>query len=266
MNNLTLTNNKHVNVKCPFGFANQLRLALAGCFLVCSGYINTFNIEWSINNHNNVNFLDFFEPLPFISFNKVSQTVPIEDIYETISFKRMIDIYTKNKHTCEEALQISLKYLIPKTDTNKLLQTFTNTHNINNALGVHVRRTCKTALLNNESHRTGNFLTNEEILRICKVYKTIFLATDNKETQQWFSERLGSQLLVFQSIVNGNEFYIGEYNTQNVLRYTTSTHTVLDFLLLKNCKTFLGSSESSFSLLIHKWRQNKEDFHIFGRL
>ena len=46
MNNLTLTNNKHVNVKCPFGFANQLRLALAGFFLVCSGYINTFNIEW----------------------------------------------------------------------------------------------------------------------------------------------------------------------------------------------------------------------------
>lgn len=266
MNKLTTTNQKHVNVRCPYGFANQLRLALAGSFLVYSKCVESFTMEWIINNHNNVQFLDYFLPLPKLIFNKISTDVIAEDIYDTISFKRMIETYAKGAFSWEMALSASLKFCLPRPEISKMVQDFVTSNDINNTLGLHVRRTCKTSLLNSETHRNCSMLTNEEILRISELYDKIFLATDNKETQCWFKEQLGDKLLTYVDINEGEEYLKKEYDPNEVTRHTSGLHTVMDFLILKHCKTFLGSSESSFSLLVQHWRQNKEDFHIFGRL
>jgi len=262
---------KNINVQCPDGFANQLRFALAGVYLKLAGYVDSYNMEWSLNNHNNVQFLDYFLPLPKITFNKINlDEIATNDIIDTSSFKAVVECLSKKEdRVCwKEALESSLMFLIPRPEIKRAVNWFVEEYKIQNCLGLHVRRTCKTALLKDDgTTRTKNsILTNGEILNVCSSYEHIYLATDNSETQNWFNDKLKDKLIVFSDITEGTEQFNGVYNRDNVKRYTEPLNTVMDFLILKECKTFLGTSESSLSLLVKHWRNNKQDYPIFGKL
>ena len=266
-----ITNVKNINLACPDGFSNQLRLVLAGVFLKMNGYIDSFNVDWNLNNHCNVNFLDYFLPLPKITFQKINfSQISENEVIDTCSFKAMIETLSKKEHKIipEEALQFALKFLIPRPEISDILNSYLSKYNIENSLGIHVRRTCKTAILkSDDAYRTkSSVLTNEELCNICTHHKQIFLATDNKETQKWFFKKIKNNIITFAQIDTGLELFEGEYNRSEVARYTTPLHTIMDFLILKNCHTFLGTSESSLSLLIYNWRNNKNDYPILGRL
>lgn len=263
---------KNLNVQCPDGFANQLRFALAGVYLRLAGYVDSFNMDWVLNNHNNVDFLDYFLPLPKITFNKIDrENVSNENIIDTSSFKAVVECLSKKEDhvSWKEALDISLKYLIARPEIQDILESYVVKHDIKNCIGIHVRRTCKTALVGTTKDVVrikDCVLNNEEILNICKIYESVYLATDNRETQIWFRDRLKDKLLTFTDIDGGMELFEGEYHRDLVKRHTTPLNTIMDFLILKECKTFLGTSESSLSLLLKYWRNNSTDYSVFGRL
>lgn len=267
-----VSDKKNINVACPDGFANQLRLLLAGTFLRLSGNIDSFNQEWILNNHNNVNFLDYFIPLPKVTMDKIDlSSTEADQIVTSCSFKAMIETLTDKKQEhipWSNALTLALKYLKLRPEIKELIDLYKEKHDIKNCLGLHVRRTCKTAILNNQDkYRLPNsMISNEEILRLTEEYDKVYLATDNKETQKWFQKRLQDKLLVFSEIESGDEKFDNYYDRDLVKRFTTPLHTIIDFFMLKECGTFLGTSESSLSLIIWLWRNNKDDYPVFGRL
>lgn len=67
-------------------------------------------------------------------------------------------------------------------------------------------------------------------------------------------------------ILNGAEqFPYQVYDRDKVERFTDAKHCVMDFLILKHCKVFVGSNDSSFSLLLFYWRHCEEDYFVFGK-
>lgn len=108
-------------------------------------------------------------------------------------------------------------------------------------------------------------LTNDEFLILGKQYLKIFVATDNKETQDLFIKE-HPVATVYKPITGGNEkFPLSTYDCQYVERFTDGHHCVMDFLILKHCRVFIGSHESSFSLLLFYWRCSEEDYFVFGK-
>jgi hypothetical protein len=260
-------NNKHktdLHVYCPDGFANQLRLLLAGSFLRLSGSINSYTQEWVLNNHNNVNFLDYFIPLPKVTLGKLD--VEERDKITSTTFQMMIKTFTQNLYDYKTAFDIVIKYLLPLPETDRKVAEFADCYDLSNTLGIHVRRSCKLALLNDAHNRQTGILTNLEILRICERYKNIYLATDNRETQDFFKAALGDKLIYYQPIQEGCEKFVGEYDRNLVERFTTPLHTIMDFLILQRCGVFLGTNESFFSILIYYIRKCVNDFYLFGRI
>ena len=267
-----ISDKQNLNVACPDGFANQLRLLLAGVYLCLSGVCETYNQEWILNNHNNVNFKDYFNPLPKVTMNKISSDVDVEEIVTSCSFLSMMDTKFGKEAVRDWPFYFrqAIKFLIPRSEILDIINLFAEKFEIEKCLGVHVRRTCKTALLSPDQdirYRTpSGVLTNEDVLNVCKNYDKIYLATDNAETQNFFKRKLKNKLVYFAQITEGSELFHQEYSREKVNRYTTPLHTILDLFLLKKCKIFLGSSESSLSLILKEWRDNKEDFPIFGKL
>lgn len=251
-------------VCCGDGFANQLRLSLAGSFLVQANCIASFTQEWTLSNHNNVDYTEFFKPLPQINYQSVKNVDP-ERVITSSSFEELIKKYGGNKFQWPVAFQIASKYIIPQLHISEYVEDFIKKNNIANAIGLHVRRTCKTKLLE-ISQKRGTPLSNNEMLNVCHNFPKVFLATDNSETQNWFKERLLEKLVTIEDIANSSEEWETSYNPELVKRHTTPLHTVLDFLILKRCKTFQGSNESSYSLLLHQWRKTQHDFHVFGKV
>jgi len=261
------TINRNVVVRCSEGVGNQLRLFLAGTYLVKNGFINSFTQEWVLNNHNNVNFCDFFVvPIGVEVTNTYHQIPKCETITES-TFRQMIQQYAPHI-PWKVAILESFKYLHVKPCINDYIETFVANNNINNSVGIHARRTCKTAFLNNGSNTNRVLpITNKLITEICNNHSNIFLATDNRETQEYFKNNINSHVVVAANIPSGHEKHCYDiYSNEQVHRYTTDTHTIFDFLILKQCKMFVGSNESSFSLLVYYWRNNTLDYYIHGKL
>jgi hypothetical protein len=250
-----------LQVRCTDGFANQLRLALAGTFLVQANCIKSYTQEWVLNNHNNVNYTDFFYPLPKIKFEEVDALSAIRNT----CFQNLIEKYSDGRYSWEDALSIATRYILPKAELLPIIENYLKVHDIPNALGIHARRTCKTALLELTPGRSKP-LSNEEMLPICHLYEKTYVATDNQETQAWFKSKLEDKMISYDNIETGKELQTEIYDPEKVERHTSPLHTVMDFISLRHCKSLLGSSESSLSLLLYHWRNNPNDFHLFGKL
>lgn len=255
----------HLYAKCTEGFVNQLRMLLAGTYLVQTNCIASYTQEWTITNQNNVDYNQFFEPLPGVAIKKLKD-VSADQIITASSFTKLIQRYAPKNTNCTVALKQSLKYLKTKPIINDLINLYSNKFNITDRHGVHARRTCKIAMLLEEPNRSMP-LSNDEIFAQIRTAEAVYLATDNKETQQKFIRALGNQLCYSQDITQGNEkLTCTTYSPDIVRRYTDSIHTIIDLYMLKNCKIFLGSHESSFSLLVYYWRNNENDYLLHGVL
>jgi len=262
-NTLTKTlSTQHLYVRCSEGFGNQLRMLLAGVYLKNNGYILSYTQEWVLSNHNNVNFLDYFEIPKNIN---IVGNIHTSNILRECTFRKMIQQYSD---VCwKQALVEAFKYLIVKPHIQIYVDHFVHKYNINNIIGVHARRTCKPALLSNQDNTNRVLpISNKDLLKMVAGHSSLFLATDNKETQQLFIQNTNTNIIVVESIVTGIEVLQSPYNSKSVVRHTTDLHTVLDFLILKYCNTFIGSNESAFSLLVYYWRNNKQDTYVHGKL
>ena len=260
-NSFHLNKDKKIFVKCEDGFVNQLRLLLAGSFLIKENLIDSYQQEWTISNHNNINYLSFFEPIPQVNLTKLHENT---DFIQTTTFQRLIEKYGNSSINWLDCFKQIVKEFKPSKEILEKVNFLTDKFNLKKALGLHIRRTCKDSILK-FSHR-NQLLTNEEILNMCSDYDTIYLATDNQETQNWFSHILSEKVIFYKKILSGKENSMEFYDRNKVCRYTDAEHSVLDFLLLKNCDKFIGTHESSFSLFLYYWRNNTKDFPLLGKL
>jgi hypothetical protein len=252
-----------LKIKCPDGFANQLRLSLAANLLVEKKMADEAVQEWVLNNHNIVDFLKFFHPLPNVRFSKLMDE---EDLIATQSFEymtRQLDVTS-----IVDLFNEAYGHLRLKNDYKVIIQSFIDKFEIGNCIGLHLRTGCKTALLFSENGKGRSrpiphgaiikFLTTND--------KKIFLATDNAETQDKFFNVFKERIVFFEKIKEGKEKFEGTYDEKKVVRFAGDMHTIADFYILQNCRYFIGSNESSFSLMINYIRNNESDYKIDGVL
>lgn len=250
-----------IYVKCPDGFINQLRLGLAIDYLMEHDIIKTGVQEWVINNHNIVAYDKFFLPLPHIQFRKITNQEEKENqIVTTCSFQWLVEKYGEPKKI--------LKYSSHKIKTmpfvENVVNNFIRVNNIKDCLGVHIRTGCKTALLSQESNRNKP-VSHKAIIDILKQRsEQIYLATDNAQTQSKFLDIFKERIICFDLLYDGLENFQGEYDRHKVKRYTNDWHVIMDFFTLQHCKKFIGSNESSFSIMIKWLRDNSSDFFAKG--
>ena len=256
---------QHIYAKCNDGFCNQFRMLLAGEFLARESLVQTYTQEWTTTNHNNVNFLDFFEPPKYIQLKNLPQT---KVNWSDGSFAGMTGKYIeKNGQKWAKNLRDTFSTLNLKPSVKQKVDAYLQSINTHNFVGVHVRRTCKLGV-NKEFYRTSVLLTNEQYLDILRDYNlNVYLATDNKESQMYFKQHLKKRYFAFKDIKKGLEKHCSEeYTRKNVVRFTTPLHTIIDFYALLNCKRFIGTESSSFSALIYHLRNNANDFKIISNV
>lgn len=262
MNNIF--ENQNIAIACPDGFINQLRLALAANFLVSIGHAKTAQQLWIVNNHNNVSFDKFFFALPYLQFiSSETEFINSNNIINTRSFSSMLGGFEPQK-----MIRKSFQFLKLKNIFANLVAKFIKQYNIENCIGVHIRTGCKTALLYNTSNRGSPTNDNIIINELFKNYNNdkIYLATDNAETQKKWIEIFGDRLIYFNKIEHGTAVFDGLYDRNKVQRFTSDIHTVADFFILQKCRSFYGSNESSFSIMINWLRNNNTDSKVIGIL
>lgn len=260
-----LTSNNQLQdiyAKCNDGFCNQLRMLLAGEFLVKEKYIQSYTQEWTTTNHNNIDFLNFYETPSFINFKKI----PNKEVnWVDGTFAGMTGKYIeKNGKKWPLNLIKAFKTLKLKNNIQQIIDRYLQDINTSELLGIHVRRTCKLGV-NKEFNRTSVLLTNKQYLEILEDYNlNVYVSTDNKETQSYFKQNLKTRYNAFKDIEKGIEEYCSVYRREDVVRFTDPLHTIIDFYTLLNCKRFIGTESSSFSALIYHLRNKPNDFKIVG--
>ena len=253
-----------INSKCNDGFCNQLRMVLAGIVLVQEGYVKEYNQEWTNTNHNNVNFLDFYETPSFINLKKISNK---EVNWVDGTFAGMTGKFIeKNGKKWPLNLIKAFKTLKLKNHIQKIVDEYCESIKCKNLLGLHVRRTCKIGVNKLFPKRVNHLLTNQEYLDIIKDYNlNVFVATDNKQTQDYFKKNLGKRCYVYKDLLEGREDYCNEqYTREKVKRFSNPLHTIIDFYTLLNCKRFIGTESSSFTALIYHLRGNNNDYRVIS--
>lgn len=221
------------------------------------GEARTARQEWVVNNHNIVDYNKFFRKLKYLSFEKINE----ENHIKTASFYSMVSKYDDPK----KALIRSFKDLNLLDIPQKIINNFVKKNDINDTIGVHLRTGCKTAILKQSKNRVQP-IPQEYIIDLLKNRnEKIYLATDNAETQSKFIDIFKDRIIIFQKLISGKEEF-GEYDRSKVTRNGTDVHAVADFFILKSCKYFIGSNESSFSIMINWLRDNKEDHELKGIL
>ena len=256
---------QHIYAKCNDGFCNQFRMLLAGEFLVREKLVQTYTQEWTITNHNNVNFLDFFEHPKHVQLKSIPQT---KVNWSDGSFAGMTSKYIeKNGQKWGKNLRVTFGTLKLKPHIQQIVDEYLCDIKSSNTLGVHVRRTCKIGV-NKIFNRNVNLLTNKQYLELVNDYKlNVYISTDNKETQRLFKQHLKKRCLIYQDINKGCEDYCSEnYTRADVVRFTTPLHTIIDFYTLLNCKRFIGTESSSFSALIYHLRDTADDYKITSNI
>lgn len=245
-----------MKIKCPDGFVNQLRLSLAANYLMAIGEVKTAEQEWILNNHNIVDYDKFFNRLKYLSFNKISD----ENAIKTTSFFHLVSKYGDPKLI----LKKSFSYLSLLNFPSRIISSFFYEKDLQNCIGVHLRTGCKTALLNKSKNRYKP-LSQDHVINLLKSSnEKIYLATDNQETQDKFIDIFKNRIIFFQKLNSGKENFEGEYDRSKVARNGTDMHVVADFFILQSCKYFIGSNESSFSIMINWLRDNKNDHEVKG--
>lgn len=251
-----------IKIRCADGFANQLRLTLAANLLVEKKMEKEAVQEWILNNHNVVDFLKFFYPLPNVRFSKLSDTE--ENLIKTHSFESMTR--RTGASSIIDLFNEAYSYLKLKSNHEEIIKNFIDEFDIKSRIGLHVRTGCKSALLLSEKGRSKPIPHGAIIKFLMTNDKKIFLATDNAETQDKFLNIFQERIVFFEKIHEGKEKFEGSYDKKRVARFTGDMHTVADFYILQSCRHFIGSNESSFSIMINYIRNRELDYQIKGIL
>jgi len=222
-------NDGYITVNPYGGLNNRLRVILS--------YLYKANIEnkklkiiWDVNEVCNDKFENLFEDIPNVEiiYNK------IEHDYHTC-FEDNKDYIKNNYYDLLKPISIVQESI---DNTIKLLN--------NNYIACHIRRT------DSIGHPSFKHNTDEDYINFINQYDTnlkIYIATDNRDTQDIFVKKYGDRYVV--KLIEPN----------NNLRQTSVRDAVVDLFVCVNAKYFLGTFGSSFSDTIYQMR-NEENIFI----
>ena len=184
------------------------------------------NVIWIKSNACPGYFLDYFEPIPHVSFKtEIDKDVKID-------YKGDGAIMVKNFKPKYDKLKLKSymkKIIFDKVDIlNK------------NYISVHIRRTDHIQLAKRRNHYT----TDEDFIDFLdKSDKNIYIATDNKNSYNEFKEKYQERI----------KFEYHQTNEKS-LRQTSLQDAIIDIYMCVYSDDFKGSGWSSFSGLIKSLR------------
>lgn len=220
---------KELTIFCSSGLSNRIRTIL-GFKAVCDKFNKKLNVIWISDNTCNGNFTDYFKDIDNVNFFN-TKIVQIDYIGQS-SIKNIIDFYDIKIKEYELYSYIKLKEHIQ----NKV-DIFIKNNNIQNCIGIHVRRTDYTGnfigkLLNGSNNDSEFF---DYIDKYSKNYP-FFITTDNRDTQILFKNKYGKRVLFYSKIKHTNS-----------LRKTSLENAIIDIFILSHCKKIKGTNKSSFT-------------------
>ena len=233
-----ITNLEEINILCCSGLSNRIRTIL-GFLEVCNFYKKKLNIIWIKDNTCNGDFLDYFKPIHNVNFIEISNKID----YQGQSTIEKITSYYNVKYDIKK-----LYFNIQLNDNiENRVQKYIKENNIQNLIGIHVRRT----------DYTGNFIgklingsnSDNEFFEFIKKYSgdnKFFLATDNKETQDIYKNKYRNKLLFYEKIKNSNN-----------LRKTSLENAIIDIYILSYCTKIKGTYNSSFTEFAKNLRRSR---------
>lgn len=207
---------KRYKIETVTGFADRVRTMFS--FVQRSrANGNTLVVCWIPNDHCPGRYLDLFEPIPGIEFNenphrphyKGCHWLPVHNPYENYYYGEMIPL---------PAVQERINEVL-----SRLPESF---------VAVHARRTDKCPV--------GRVTTDEEFFKFIDEQiqegEKVFLATDNRDTQDKFYRHYGDRLVLAELI-----------RPSSHLRQTSLLHTVVDMFVCAQSREFIGTNLSGLS-------------------
>lgn len=209
------------------GFGNYMRTVFS-YYKKCKVNNEKLIVIWKVTDENNGFFLDYFEPIENIEFlkdNSKKLKVNYRGCFTPHGFE-------------PDYSPLKLKpFMVEKINTlkSKINSKF---------ISVHIRRTDHSQLAKRKNAFTDDTLFINFIKENPNI--PIYLATDNKETQDYFKNMFKNEINFYEEIQDKKE-----------RRKTSLEHAIIDVYLAGQSIKFRHSGYSSFSNLIMKFREQK---------
>jgi len=194
-------------------------------------------VIWRITNECNGFFLDYFEPVDNIIFEKI----------DNIKFPNKKSLYhNKVNFTTWGSDDWVLNYSNLKLLTKYNLKIYSKLKQLEcNYSSIHVRRveSLDYELAKNLwKSRTSdeifiNFINNQNT-------KYLYIATDNRDTQEYYYNKFKNKIKLIKFIESNNN-----------LRQTNMEDCIIDLYMCVYSKNFRGTDKSSYTKLIHDLRK-----------
>ena len=207
------------------GLCNYLRVIFS-YYEYAKSIDSELTVIWNITEECNGYFLDFFEPIPNITF---LTTMPLN-----------ANIYYKG-YSVHPNFSPNYNYLKLLPFMKELVISRQNLIG-NNYISLHIRRTDHINL----AIKNNNYTTDDTFINFIDKYenKNIYIATDNEETYNNYKQKYKNKIKIEYHKTNSNS-----------LRHTSLQDAILDIYMCVFSEHFMGSGWSSFSGVIIKLRQ-----------
>jgi len=234
-------NEPYITVFAENGLNNKLRVVLSYLYKA-NNENKKLRVYWIPNDECTEKFENLFEPIDNVEFIYKYDNNNNNNIFDYITFHsyNKINEYNviKNKY---------YKLLKPLPSIQKVIDKYLLQLK-NKFIACHIRRT-DILTYNTPSHKWYKHKTDDNYINFINKYDNtynIFLATDNKETQDKFIKLYGDRLIC-NPIINNNN-----------LRQTSIQDAVVDMYVCSYAKEFEGTIGSSFSDTINYLRKNNQ--------
>lgn len=212
------------------GLGNYLRVVLS-YYEYCKKNNKDLKVLWEVSKTCNGFFLDYFKPLKNVKFIKTTKPIDKKDIKNLDYYG---DLWHKDHNPNKKKIFNDLK-LLPYLE--KKIKSIINNNSYD---AIHVRRTDHVKL----AKKYNKFTSDKEFIDFVKNTKRkVYLATDNKKTQDKFKKMFSNKIFFNKTIKDSDN-----------LRNTSLEDSIVDILICKQAVRFKPSGASSFSETIEQLR------------
>jgi hypothetical protein len=265
-----------VIAECDGGFGNRLRSLFFFMYLASWKYNAKLMYIWEVNDACPGHFLSIYAPLENVTFITrqharelfAGSQGPLSPVVRFRNSRQNIEFFAnsfKIPVNYNEVLGMGMAQLRLLEPIHAKIYDFVTRNDICNAVGLHVRRTD----LHDELPAIKR-MSYENTFWFVHSYPgegiTLFVATDNADTQQVFRRYWGSnqtkvKRLLFYADIDGERANkaIGSGKVSTEYRHTDLETAIIDMYVLSYTKAFRQSLYSSYSgwvlWLREKWRK-----------
>jgi hypothetical protein len=232
-----------MNLFLTCGLANRIR-TLLGYLWLAEKTGEELGVFWQIGDDCNGHFLDLFRPLERVTFIESSNETKI-DFKGQLGFHAILESHLRSyglDSSIDQEQKRMYRKLEPLPRIREKADLFCEKNRIPSCIGLHIRRAdheglAKSVRLFSADDDFINFIRNKPEC------EGVFIATDNKETQDRFRALYGRRAIFYTNLVSSRQ-----------LRQSTLEEALIDILICARCRCFKGSGYSSYSDLIEIFR------------